>query len=294
MTTEQLRYAVSIAEGKSFSDTAEEFYISQSAVSKQIRHFEWELGCALFERENRKTTLTPAGEKLYPLLRETLACYEALLRAAKECATGKRILRVVSLPFMGQYEITPALRCFETENPGVELRVIEQEEPELLRSLESGVCDVVIARDKILPASYERLPLARDELALFVGEKHPYAERPFVTLDMLRSETFMLMPKYTSIYRQCLELASRAGFSLSITSCARIETILSNIECGRCVSLLMKKAAGVFRSSLIRVVPLEPPCPSVVTAAVCDGRAADEAVKLFMDFMRTRQGEAKT
>jgi DNA-binding transcriptional LysR family regulator len=284
MTTEQLRYAVSIAEGGSFSQAAGEFNISQPAVSKQVRNFEWELGCKLFERDTKKTTLTPAGQKLYPQLKDLLLRYDSLLREAREFSTGKQILRVVCLPLLGQYEITPALRRFEMEHPGIELKVTEEEEPGFLKSLES--CDFVITREKILPPRYQRWPIAKDELALFVNENHPLAGRNTVTLDLLRNETFMLMPKYTSIYQQCMELLSSAGIPFRLDSCARIETIISNIECGRCVSLLMARAEGVFRSSLIRVIPLDPPCPSVIVAAYCGLNEKEPAARLFVDFLR--------
>jgi DNA-binding transcriptional LysR family regulator len=89
MTTEQLKYFISIAEKGSYSVTADEMHISQSSVSKQIRTFEWELGCDLFDRGPRHVRLTEAGAKLYPMLKSLLEQYEAVIREARIISTGQ-------------------------------------------------------------------------------------------------------------------------------------------------------------------------------------------------------------
>ena len=62
MTIAQIKYFLSVLEHGSFSEAAEEMYISQSSFSKQIKNLETELGVALFLRSNAKVSLTPAGE----------------------------------------------------------------------------------------------------------------------------------------------------------------------------------------------------------------------------------------
>lgn len=61
----QLKYFQSVVGKNSFSEVAEENFISQSAVSQQIQALERELGFKLLERKNRGFTLTPAGEYFY-------------------------------------------------------------------------------------------------------------------------------------------------------------------------------------------------------------------------------------
>ena len=61
----QIQYFHSVVENNSFSLAAEECNISQSAISQQIKALENELGFKLLERNNRKFTLTPAGEHFY-------------------------------------------------------------------------------------------------------------------------------------------------------------------------------------------------------------------------------------
>src|SRR5699024_11461173 len=60
-----MKYFISVVECNSFTEAAEQCYISQSAISQQIRSLEKELGVELIHRENRRFTLTPAGEYFY-------------------------------------------------------------------------------------------------------------------------------------------------------------------------------------------------------------------------------------
>jgi hypothetical protein len=80
----QIKYFQSVVRCGSFTEAAEQNFISQSAISQQIQALEKELGVTLLERKNRKFTLTPAGEYFYKKSLETalrigyLKCYSGL------------------------------------------------------------------------------------------------------------------------------------------------------------------------------------------------------------------------
>ena len=60
MLLKQMKYFISVVECNSFTEAAEQCYISQSAISQQIKALEQELGVDLIKRNNRQFTLTPA------------------------------------------------------------------------------------------------------------------------------------------------------------------------------------------------------------------------------------------
>ncbi len=62
MNTKQLEYFISVAENLSFTKTAEKFYISQTAVTQQIKSLEEQINVTLFTRSKRHVELTPAGK----------------------------------------------------------------------------------------------------------------------------------------------------------------------------------------------------------------------------------------
>ena len=76
----QLKYFQSVVRLNSFSEAAEENFISQSAISQQVQALERELGFLLLERKNRSFTLTPAGEyhHLHKMPRSLCLCYRGI------------------------------------------------------------------------------------------------------------------------------------------------------------------------------------------------------------------------
>lgn len=72
MELSQLRIFAAVAETGSFTKAAKKLYVSHSTTSRGIAALEEELGTALFERDNKISGLTEAGEKLLPLAREML------------------------------------------------------------------------------------------------------------------------------------------------------------------------------------------------------------------------------
>ena len=78
MNRNQLRYFVSAAEHRSFTKAAEQYYISQTAVTQQIQQLEQTLGCELFDRSTRPVSLTSAGKSF---LLDAKAILERMSRA---------------------------------------------------------------------------------------------------------------------------------------------------------------------------------------------------------------------
>lgn len=100
MLLRQMKYFTSIVRNNSFTEAAEECYISQSAISQQIQALEADLGVTLLVRENRKFHLTPAGEYFYRqaviLLGETERPWPACLpwrNSEADTAIGATIIR---------------------------------------------------------------------------------------------------------------------------------------------------------------------------------------------------------
>ncbi|MDR0645178.1 MAG: LysR family transcriptional regulator [Treponema sp.] len=277
MTTEQLRYFDCIAESGSFSVTAGKCFISQSAVSKQIHALEWELGCKLFERRKSSIILTPQGNALSPALKEIFSNIEAVVAKGHQLQnqearniklSNRRVrLRIAALPILGQYEITRTLSRFERQNPSVSIELEEQEENTILDSLEKTEYDICILYKEMLPPHrYQSYPIRTDELVLFVNEGNPLFSTEKVKLDTLANEPLMLMPAYTFVHQFSLQACKAGGFKPKLLTCARIETILSNVEAGRSSAFLMKSVENSFVTKHIKAISLEPNFTSVITA----------------------------
>ena len=103
----QIKYFQAVVRCNSFTEAAEECFISQSAISQQIQALENELGVKLLNRENRKISLTPAGEHFYRKSLVLIAdfermCNETVRIAKRDQADGRCDLHPVEIGAAGR------------------------------------------------------------------------------------------------------------------------------------------------------------------------------------------------
>ena len=120
MNRNQLKYFVAAAETRSFTKAAEQYYISQTAVTQQIHLLEETLGCALFDRSTRPVSLTPAGKAF---LLDAKAILERMSRAAErvhDASTGlSGTLRVGYVRGYERSDLSILMRRFHQQNGNV-------------------------------------------------------------------------------------------------------------------------------------------------------------------------------
>lgn len=104
-----------------FSRAAEELSLTQSAVSRQIRELEEQVGLNLFERIRKRVVLSDAGSNLLPQVRDLLAGAERLMLGALSGDVRARRLRVATLPTFGSRWLVPRLGQFLARHPDVAL-----------------------------------------------------------------------------------------------------------------------------------------------------------------------------
>ena len=113
MNRNQLRYFVAAAETRSFTKAADQFFISQTAITQQIKLLEEMLGCPLFDRGTRPVTLTPAGQAFLAEAKAILERMDHAIDRAHGAATGLAgTLRAGYLKGYEQSEFTDFLRQF--------------------------------------------------------------------------------------------------------------------------------------------------------------------------------------
>lgn len=141
----QLKYFQSVVGKNSFSEAAEENFISQSAVSQQIQALERELGFKLLERKNRGFTLTPAGEYFYQKSLILTADYEKMCSAAAKIAKGDQsTLKIGYLRSYSGNEFHRALALFSEKYPDVAVSVEYGNHEELYAMLRSEQADIIL------------------------------------------------------------------------------------------------------------------------------------------------------
>ena len=189
MDVRQLRLFCRIVDRHSFSLAADELHITQPAASQQVRSLERELKTTLLDRSRRTVVPTDAGQILYRYGREILdlherACTEIL--DLGELVAGKVVVGASTGP--GEHVLPAMLTRFKALYPGVRVALHVDDTHEvvervLTREFEIGAIGAPADRPDLVVE-----PLVHDEVVLVCNPRHPWAQRPSVTLDELARE----------------------------------------------------------------------------------------------------------
>src|SRR3954449_9615856 len=191
MELRQLEYFVAVARHRHFTRAAEALYVTQPALSQQVRRLEAELGLALFRRTSRGVELTPAGTDLLVHAEKVLA-EVAQARAEMDRHTGvsRGVVRVAATAADAP-RLPAALAAFHAEHPGIQIALRQGSAAEVADLVRRGAVDVaVLALAGEAPAGVEAQPLAEEPLRLAVALDDPLASGGAVRLGALRGRPF--------------------------------------------------------------------------------------------------------
>lgn len=142
----QLRYFMAVVDCNSFTEAAEQCFISQSAISQQIGALEKDLGVTLLKRENRRFTLTPAGEYLYRHGAGLLEQAAALRRETSRIGQDQELpLRIGYLVGYEGEELQEAIYEFTELYPEVVLSVAKYSHEDLFLQISQSAIDLVLS-----------------------------------------------------------------------------------------------------------------------------------------------------
>ncbi|MFF9621666.1 LysR family transcriptional regulator [Streptomyces griseosporeus] len=199
-----LRYFVAVAEELHFTRAAELLYVSQPALSKQIRALEKQLGARVFDRDRHGVRLTPAGEALLPHARRVLETWREGAAAVERARAAQRGTLVVGMSTSpGRGGLLPAIRSrFTAAHPHttVRLRQVGWDDP--TAGLADGTSDVAFVW---LPlpdeGRYDWTVVAEEPRLVALPEDHPLAARGEIAFADLLDEPFLALPETAGVLR---------------------------------------------------------------------------------------------
>ncbi|OJA45742.1 LysR family transcriptional regulator [Burkholderia ubonensis] len=289
MELKQLRYFVAVAEELHFGRAAKRLFISQPALSFDIRKFEDALGVQLFARTSKSVALTNAGEVLLGearrLLLQAAEAERLTVRSASGYAGRLRVGFVHSMLYRG---LPDAVRRFEADHPGVEIVLSEMNTQAQVQAIQRGQIDLGYAHWGHFPPEVDSTPIHAEPFVCCLPAGHPLARRRQVALAALADEPFILFPRDAAPHYHDLIIAQcvNAGFSPLIRHEARLwQTILSMIEFGMGVALVPRVLQQV-KSGRLAFRPLkDAPLESRTLELKRSGSAEPVALR-FADYLR--------
>jgi len=215
-TLRQLEYFVTVAELGSFRQAADRLAVTQPSLSKQISALEADLGLRLFERSSRQVKLSRPGQALLEDARVVLRSAYAFKGKARELSQRPAFhLNAGVLPSIGAYFMPRFTQRLRTVFPDLQISFIEGSSQDLLRRLEMGEVDFVMA-SRGPQADFSVRPVFEETLWVCARPEDSLmqAEGP-LELGALKGRRLLTLSPEFHLSEIVAELAQKAGASLS-------------------------------------------------------------------------------
>lgn len=189
----RLRVFYSVATFSSFTKAAEEMFITQPAVTKNIKELESELGIRLFNRISNKITLTEAGKLLLHYTEHVLTLDKKFmfdLGVLKQNFSGD--LKLGASTTIGQYVLPPILAKFKIEQPEMELSLLNDNTQRIETALIEKVLDLGIVEGNSKNSQLKYIPFIKDEIVAIAHSSQPLFEKDEITLDEFKQIPLVL------------------------------------------------------------------------------------------------------
>lgn len=210
-----LRYFLAVAEELHFRKAADKLFVSQPGLSRQIKQMEEELGFPLFERTNKRVTLTKAGK----YLREEVAL---IFKNVEDTFDHAQLIHEgmegqISFAYVGsamQNVIPELILKIREDHPNIHYSLREMENPEQIDALLLNDVDLAFVRLEKVPKGLDIRPVFEDTFSLVVPKNFEIENIDLDSLTQFKNEDFILFdPSYSpAYYEQVMEIFKQSGF----------------------------------------------------------------------------------
>lgn len=211
-----LNYFLAVAEALHFRKAAERLYISQPGLSRQIKQMEEDLGVILFERHNRKVSLTNTGIYLKKELSLHLKQLDDILNHAKLLHDGKKGQLKLGYVGSAMQELIPNfLIKFKKAHSDVVFNLKEMDNQKQIEDLLNFKIDIGFVRQEHVPPTIASKTVLSDTFCLVLPKTHDIDSANFKDLSQFENESFILFdPEYsTSYHDKVLQIFKNHNFT---------------------------------------------------------------------------------
>ncbi len=257
MQIETLKVFCDLVESRSFSQAAVRNFVTQSAVSQQIKNLESRFETTLLVRDGRSMTPTAAGRILYEASREILDRFEHMSIELK--STGQEMagtIRVATIYSVGLYELSVVVKTFLKTYPKVNLHVEYSRATRVYEDCLRGTIDLGIVPYPKVRRGLTIISLPADRLILICSPNHPFAQRRHVDISRLDGERFVAFEKDIPSRLAIDQILREHGVHVRrVMEFDNIETIKRSVEIGAGVSIvpLLSVQREVQAGSLVQL-----------------------------------------
>jgi LysR family transcriptional regulator, transcriptional activator of the cysJI operon len=240
MQIETLKVFCDLVESRSFSRAAVRNFITQSAVSQQVKNLETRFETQLLRRDGKSVTPTPAGRIFYERSRTILDSFDHMQLEMKSIGQDMGgSVRVATIYSVGLHEISVVVKTFLKIYPKVNLHVEYSGGSRVYEDCLRGALDLGIVTYPEPRKGLRIVNLPADKLILICAPDHPLAKRHHVDLRKLNGLNYVAFEKGMASRRALDKIFQEYEIQVNVVSeFDNIETIKRSVEIGAGVSIV--------------------------------------------------------
>lgn len=289
MELRQLRSFIAAAEDGNISKAAQRLFLTQPALSRQIKALEEEVGVALLERGAHSFKLTQAGELLLRDGRGLIERADALLDKLR--GTGKvQSLRVGYAPTLTAGILSPAMEMFSQRHPRVRVELFDATSCEMVEKLQKGELDVIVtvkAEKDIAQLAWTTL--VEEKWKVAVPKQHALAEKAALAPKDLDDQKVVVynQKEYPDYWASIAGWFKEQGINARIASeCDGVHSLISAVEAGLGIALVAERIACLLPERIL-LKPLKPqPKPVCIAVGFQEKQRADAVLAVFVEELK--------
>ena len=293
MNINQLRYFIAVAETESFTKAAEYFFISQTAITQQIRALEEAIGIKLIDRSTRPISLTSGGKVFLREAKSILNHMDIAVARSQEASTGlSGTLRIGYTKGYEQSRLPCLLQEFRREYPNIFVTCYRNDTDLLAAGVTSMEYDVIFTWDSTdvrQESSLQSRLLERVPLYVALYNSHPFARRAALRREDLKGENLLFMSpsghgdSFGDAYY--IRLYQKAGYQPNILlRTGDYESIIMMVAAEEAISVIPEYCVGRLHNvENVTFCPLQGEGETEEILAVWNRKNQNPALRNFLD-----------
>jgi len=295
MNLKQLEVFLWVAELQSFTKAAHQLYMSQPAVSFQIKALEENLQVTLLKRGDKKVTLTEAGRLLYLEAKQMLKNYHKIkagIDELKGLKTGQLIVGASNTP--GEYILPLLIGGFKEKYPGIKITLQIAGSIQVGRWVHEREIDLGVTGTAINKEGIKCLPWILDCLILIAPPHHHWVGDCAVDIHELKNESMIIRESGSGTRRTLKQKLAQRNIVLEempiVMELGSTRAVITAVQAGLGVSIVSRHAVKeALKLELVKEVPLTGIDLNRYLYLICNKHGIGEfAVEAFINFIKSQ------
>jgi len=244
MNFNHLRIFYESAKQLNFSKAAQRLYISQPAVSSQIKQFEESLQIKLFNKVGNKVYLSEGGKLLLEYAQKIFSIENEAEKAIRDIReVRKGTLCIGTTKTYARYLMPGYIYHFHSLYPGVTIHLNEGSSYEMMQSLFNMQNELAIVASTENPRDLKTIAFGKEEILLVASPKHPFAKMESITISELTKYPLIMREEGSATRKMVMNLFKSKHFMPAVLcEASNLEFIKELLEKGEGASFVVKSA----------------------------------------------------